>query len=93
MSATQNTSVIESEFLLIIRQNFFDLFTYSHRKPLILRHKRQFFLEKEIFFQKGLYIFLKISTFALPELTDGVIGNTSDFGSEESRFETWSVNK
>lgn len=25
-------------------------------------------------------------------LTDGVTGNTSDFGSEESRFEPWSVN-
>ena len=25
-------------------------------------------------------------------LTHGVIGNTSDFGSEESRFETWWVN-
>lgn len=27
------------------------------------------------------------------KLTHGVIGNTSDFGSEESRFETWWVNK
>ncbi len=26
-------------------------------------------------------------------MSDGVIGNTSDFGSEESRFETWSDNK
>jgi hypothetical protein len=26
-------------------------------------------------------------------LSDGVTGNTSDFGSEESRFETWSDNK
>jgi len=26
------------------------------------------------------------------KLTDGVTGNTSDFGSEESRFEPWSVN-
>ena len=26
-------------------------------------------------------------------LSDGVIGNTSDFGSEESRFEPWSDNK
>ena len=26
------------------------------------------------------------------QLTDGVTGNTSDFGSEESRFEPWSVN-
>ena len=26
-------------------------------------------------------------------LTDGVTGNTSDFGSEESRFEPWSVNE
>ena len=25
-------------------------------------------------------------------LSDGVTGNTSDFGSEESRFETWSDN-
>ena len=25
-------------------------------------------------------------------LTRGVIGNTSDFGSEESRFEPWRVN-
>ena len=24
------------------------------------------------------------------ELSDGVIGNTSDFGSEESRFDSWS---
>ncbi len=34
-------------------------------------------------------------TFAPPQkgvLTDGVTGNTSDFGSEESRFEPWSVN-
>ena len=27
------------------------------------------------------------------QLTDGVTGNTSDFGSEESRFEPWSVNE
>ena len=27
------------------------------------------------------------------QLTDGVTGNTSDFGSEESRFEPWSVNR
>ena len=26
------------------------------------------------------------------QLSDGVIGNTSDFGSEDSRFETWSDN-
>ena len=26
-------------------------------------------------------------------LADGVTGNTSDFGSEESRFETWSDNE
>ena len=26
-------------------------------------------------------------------MTRGVIGNTSDFGSEESRFEPWRVNK
>ncbi len=26
-------------------------------------------------------------------LSDGVTGNTSDFGSEESRFEPWSDNK
>ena len=26
-------------------------------------------------------------------MSDGVTGNTSDFGSEESRFETWSDNK
>ena len=26
-------------------------------------------------------------------MTDGVTGNTSDFGSEESRFEPWSVNR
>ena len=26
-------------------------------------------------------------------MADGVTGNTSDFGSEESRFETWSANK
>ena len=30
---------------------------------------------------------------AKAELTDGVTGNTSDFGSEESRFEPWSVNR
>jgi hypothetical protein len=27
------------------------------------------------------------------KLSDGVIGNTSDSGSEESRFEPWSDNK
>jgi hypothetical protein len=27
------------------------------------------------------------------KLSDGVTGNTSDFGSEESRFETWSDNQ
>ncbi len=32
------------------------------------------------------------SVLRLTSLTDGVTGNTSDFGSEESRFETWSVN-
>ena len=26
------------------------------------------------------------------QLSDGVIGNTSDFGSEESRFDSWSDN-
>ena len=26
------------------------------------------------------------------KLADGVTGNTSDFGSEESRFEPWSAN-
>ena len=26
------------------------------------------------------------------KMSDGVTGNTSDFGSEESRFETWSDN-
>ncbi len=31
-------------------------------------------------------------TFA-PSMPDGVIGNTSDSGSEESRFEPWSGNK
>ena len=38
----------------------------------------------------------KNSNFAVPyqeRLTHGVIGNTSDFGSEESRFEPWWVNK
>ena len=39
-----------------------------------------------------------VLTFAAPYgkravLTDGVTGNTSDFGSEESRFEPWSVNQ
>ncbi len=33
------------------------------------------------------------SPFPKLPLTDGVTGNTSDFGSEESRFEPWSVNK
>ncbi len=33
------------------------------------------------------------SPFPRLPLTDGVTGNTSDFGSEESRFEPWSVNK
>jgi len=28
----------------------------------------------------------------LKRLTDGVTGNTSGFGPEESRFEPWSVN-
>ena len=30
---------------------------------------------------------IKHPTFALPKLSDGVTGNTSGFGSEESRFE------
>jgi hypothetical protein len=30
--------------------------------------------------------------FSQPQLTRGVIGNTSDFGSEESKFEPWRVN-
>ncbi len=30
--------------------------------------------------------------FCTVKLSDGVIGNTSDSGSEESRFETWSDN-
>ena len=39
-------------------------------------------------------IILYICTrFSQPRLTRGVIGNTSDFGSEESRFEPWRVNK
>ena len=40
-------------------------------------------------------IYQKITIFAPPYqvlLTHGVIGNTSDFGSEESRFEPWWVN-
>ena len=31
--------------------------------------------------------------FAASRLTCGVTGNTSDSGSEESRFEPWQVNK
>ncbi len=34
-----------------------------------------------------------ILLFLPPELTDGVTGNTSVFGTEESRFEPWSVNQ
>ena len=30
---------------------------------------------------------IDLFTFAVPKLTYGVTGNTSDFGSEESRFE------
>lgn len=37
-------------------------------------------------------IFLFLPSLARGWLTRGVIGNTSDFGSEESRFETWRVN-
>lgn len=35
----------------------------------------------------------KTKRFSKIELADGVTGNTSDFGSEESRFEPWSANK
>jgi hypothetical protein len=28
-----------------------------------------------------------------PKMADGVTGNTSVFGTEESRFEPWSANK
>ena len=36
--------------------------------------------------------YAKFPTFAPCLLSDGVTGNTSDFGSEESRFEPWSDN-
>jgi hypothetical protein len=34
----------------------------------------------------------KLLILQLSKMSDGVTGNTSDFGSEESRFETWSDN-
>ena len=54
----------------------------------------RFFLK--ILFSLNVFIFEKNINFAAAikkaTLSDGVIGNTSDFGSEESRFETWSDN-
>jgi hypothetical protein len=38
-------------------------------------------------------ILLKMIALLCRKRPFGVIGNTSDFGSEESRFETWWVNK
>ena len=38
------------------------------------------------------YYFEKVDIFVV-RLSDGVIGNTSDFGSEESKFEPWSDNE
>ena len=53
------------------------------------------FIVKKIF-SLNVFIFEKNINFAAAiqkaNLSDGVIGNTSDFGSEESRFETWSDN-
>ena len=49
-----------------------------------------------IFFQIHLHIHQNSSIFVPPKwrsMSDGVTGNTSDFGSEESRFEPWSDNK
>jgi hypothetical protein len=36
--------------------------------------------------------FLSLHALFGDSLSDGVIGNTSDFGSEESRFDSWSDN-
>ncbi len=44
-------------------------------------------------FKQRLFMFSQIYLFLQPHLlTCGVIGNTSDSGSEESRFEPWQVN-
>ena len=43
--------------------------------------------------RKNLYFCTVFRKKANKVLTRGVIGNTSDFGSEESRFEPWRVNQ
>ncbi len=54
----------------------------------------EFKLEKKLNLEKLKFLILIENIFLnLPPLMpDGVIGNTSDSGSEESRFETWSGN-
>ena len=44
-------------------------------------------------YQKNLYFCTVFSKKGDKVLTRGVIGNTSDFGSGESRFEPWRVNQ
>ena len=55
---------------------------FSNRPTLCWSHK---------FILKNISIYLRFYNFAL-SMPDGVIGNTSDSGSEESRFEPWSGN-
>ena len=43
--------------------------------------------------KKNLYFCTVFNEKAKKGLTCGVTGNTSDFGSEESRFEPWQVNR
>ncbi len=43
--------------------------------------------------EKNFYFCTVFNKRAFKVLTCGVTGNTSDFGSEESRFEPWQVNQ
>ena len=49
--------------------------------------QRPYYFEPDIY-----YYFTVFSIFAPPILLRGVIGNTSDSGSEKSRFEPWRSN-
>jgi hypothetical protein len=53
-------------------------------------------VQEQVFFQAICNNKKNNPIFVLPKtrgkLSDGVTGNTSDFGSEESRFEPWSDN-
>jgi hypothetical protein len=73
-----------------LKQNFFfaetKVFTRKNTKILGLA----FALNKKTPY---ICVTLRKSNDLKGKLADGVTGNTSDFGSEESRFEPWSANR